>query len=130
MADFLHRVKEGIDKGVTVVTVKSKEMVGVKRARNQIGLLEDQKDNALCELGETVYQMYHQNSFNEEKIRAKCELIALVSSQIHEKEAYLKKLHLKANEALGKSFCIFCESELSACAAFCSKCGKKVEKLY
>jgi ribosomal protein L40E len=77
-------------------------------------------------LGETVYQMYLQNGFNEEKIRGKCETIALITSQIHEKEVNLEQLHLRAEVALGKSFCSSCTAELPENAMFCSKCGEKI----
>ena len=76
-------------------------------------------------MGEAVYQMYLQNSFNEEKIRNKCEAIALLGSQIHEKEVSLKQLHLRAEEALGKSFCSSCAAELQENALYCSRCGEK-----
>ena len=129
MNDFLVKVKQGIDKGVTAVSVKSKEMVEVAKIKNQLSILKGQQESAFFLLGETVYQMYLQNGFNEEKVRAKCEMIALLSSQIHEKEVDLKQLHVKAEEALGKAFCAVCESELSERAMYCSNCGEKIANL-
>jgi hypothetical protein len=126
MADFLGKVKQGIDKGVTVVSVKSKEMMEVAKIKNQLGILRDQQGSAFFVLGEIVYQMYLQNGFNEEKIRNKCEMIALLASQIQEKEVNLKELHLQAEVALGKSFCATCASELPDGAMYCSSCGEKI----
>ena len=126
MVDILDRVKQGIDKGVTVVSVKSKEMMEVARIKNQLSVLRNQQENILSGLGELVYQMYLQNTFNEEKIRNKCEVIALLASQIQEKEAALKELHFRAEVALGKSFCNTCDSELSPGAMYCSRCGEKI----
>ncbi len=125
MVDLFDRVKQGIDKGVTVVSVKSKEMMEVAKIKNQLSVLRNQRECAFSVLGELVYQMYLQNGFNEEKIRNKCELIALLISQIHEKEGDLKELHLRAKVALGKSFCTTCDSELPSGAIYCSKCGEK-----
>jgi ribosomal protein L40E len=122
-------VKQRLDKGVTVVSVKSKEMMEVAKIKNQLSVLKDQQGSAFFILGEVVYQMYLQNGFNEEKVRTKCEMIALLSSQIHEKEIDLKRLHVKAEEALGKSFCSSCESELPQRAMYCSKCGEKIEEI-
>lgn len=129
MVDFLGKVKQGIDKGVTVVSVKSKEMVEVAKIKNQLGILTNQQGRAFFVLGENVYQMYLQNGFNEEKIRNKCEMIALLGSQIHEKEVYLEQLHLRAEVALGKLFCSSCEAELPERAMYCSRCGEKIGDL-
>lgn len=126
MADFLGKVKQGIDKGVTVVSVKSKEMVEVVKIKNQLGILKNQQASAFFVLGESVYQMYLQNGFNEEKIRNKCEMIALIGSQIHEKEVNLEQLHLRTEVALGKSFCSSCTAELPESAMYCSRCGEKI----
>jgi hypothetical protein len=129
MIDFLDKVKQGIDKGVTVVSVKSKEMMEVTKIKNQLGVLRNQQASAFFVLGELVYQMYLQNSFNEEKIRNKCEFIALLGCQILEREANLQQLHLQAEVALGKSFCPSCMAELSMGAVFCSQCGEKAEDI-
>lgn len=128
MADFFDKVRQGIDKGVTVVSVKSKEMMEVAKIKNQLGALRNQQGTAFCVLGEQVYQMYLQNGFNEEKIRNKCEMIALLGSQIQEKESNLRRLHLQAEIALGKSFCPSCMAELPTGAVFCSQCGEKTEE--
>jgi hypothetical protein len=129
MADFLGKVKQGIDKGVTVVSVKSKEIMEVAKIKNQLGTLREEQERAFLILGENVYQMYMQNGFNEEKIRTKCEMITLLGSQIQEREVNLAQLHLRAEVALGKSFCTFCMAELSVGAVFCSRCGEKIAEL-
>ncbi len=129
MVDFLGKVKQGIDKGVTVVTVKSKEMVEVSKKKNQLSFLREQRGKALFEMGEMIFQMYLQNGLNEEKIRTKCETVALLGSRIMEKELELKQLHVKAEEALGKNFCTFCETELAENAIYCSKCGERVDMM-
>ncbi len=128
MVDLFDRVKQGLDKGVAVVSVKSKEMMEVVKIKNQLGVLRNQRESAFSLLGEIVYQMYLQNGFNEEKIRNKCEIIALLASQIHEKENNLRELHVRAEVALGKSFCATCESQLPPGAVYCSKCGEKIEE--
>ena len=129
MVDILDKVKQGIDKGVMVVSIKSKEMMEVAKIKNQLSVLRSQQGSAFSFLGELVYQMYLQNAFNEEKIRNKCEVIALLASQIHEKDADLKDLHLQAEVALGKNFCTTCDSELPVGAMYCSKCGEKIAEV-
>lgn len=128
MVDILNKVKHGFQQSLTTVTFRTKEIVEVARIKNQLRLLKEHKQDALCELGSGVFQMYHQNNFNEEKIRAKCEKVALFSSQIQEKELELKQLHQRTEEALGKSFCFSCESELPTHAIYCSNCGEKISE--
>lgn len=127
MVGIIEKVKQGIDKGFTVMTVKSKEMLEVARKKNQLNVLKNQKRYALFELGDLVFQMYLQNGFNEEKLRAKCEVVALLGSQVQKKENELRELHLRAEEALGKTFCNSCESVLPPDAVYCSRCGERIE---
>lgn len=128
MVDFLDKVKQRIDKGFSIVTIKSREVMEVAKKKNQINLLQNQQKNAVFELGEAVFQMYLQNGFNEEKVRTRCEIIALLGSQAREKETELRQLHVKAEEALGKSFCTFCDQELLPSAVYCSRCGERIEE--
>jgi hypothetical protein len=58
MVDLLERVKHGIDKGVTIVSTKSKEMMEATKVSNQISTLKDQKLENMQELGCTVYSLY------------------------------------------------------------------------
>lgn len=127
MADLLDKVKQGIDKGVTVVSVRSKELIEITRLKNQIGGLEEQMKKSLPELGEAVYRMYLQDGLNLDDIKAQCDAIVAMETQIREKKDELKQTRQKAQEALGKIFCANCEAELAEHAKYCSECGWKAE---
>lgn len=128
MADIIDKVKQGFDKGVAVVSVKSKELIDITRLRNQIGALEDQIRKTYPEIGETVCRMACQDGLDVALIKEKCKLVADLKVQIKEKEEELRLIRQKAQEALGKTFCASCDAELSENAKFCSFCGQKVEE--
>jgi len=58
MADFLDKLKQGLDKGITTVGVKSKEVIETRKVKGQITNLEFKKKMALEELGKTTYIRY------------------------------------------------------------------------
>ncbi len=129
MTDFFDKVKQGIGKGVTTVSVKLKGLLETQRLKAQIGKLLKQKSSSLGELGNIVYVMFQEASFDEERIKAKCETIANLDTQIKEYEEQLKQIHLKAQEALGEPKTIAicdCGAEILEGANFCSQCGKKI----
>lgn len=132
MADFFDKVKQGVGKGITTVSVRSKEMVETTRIKGQIGTFQGQRKIAIEELGNIVYTMFLKGGFDEERIKGKCEAIAGVDRQIKEKEEELTQIHLKAQQELGMpktvSVCA-CGAPIYEDTKFCGKCGKKVEVL-
>lgn len=132
MADFFDKVKQGVGKGLTTVSVKSKEMLETTKIKGQIGTLQEQKKDALEELGNIVYTMFLKGAFDEERIKGKCEVIVGLDSQTKDKEEELKQIHLKAEEALGKPKAVGicgCGAEIYDGTKFCGRCGKKVEEI-
>ena len=132
MADFFDKVKQGIGKGITTVSVKSKEAIENTKLKGQIGTLQEQKKSALEELGNIVYTMFLKGSFDEERFKGKCEAIAGIDRQIKEKEEELRQIHCKAEEALGRPKAIGicdCGAEIYEGVKFCGKCGKKVQEI-
>ena len=57
MDDFFKRIKQEIDKGITVVGAKSKEIIDTAKINTRIGELKDEKDKMLREIGMIVYKM-------------------------------------------------------------------------
>lgn len=131
MADFFDKIKQGVGKGITTVSVKSKEVFETTKLKGQIGTLQGQKREALEELGNIVYNLFLKGGFDEERInKGKCEAIAGLDRQIKEKEEELRQIHLKAEEALGRPKAISicdCGAGIYEGSKFCGKCGKKVE---
>jgi len=132
MGDFFDKAKQSIGKGITKVSVKSKEMLETTKLKGQIGTLCERKKGALEELGNVVYIMFLKNTFDQERIKAKCEAIKVLDSQIKEKEEELKEIHRKADEALGKPKVVAvcgCGADIYEGAKFCAKCGKKIGEI-
>jgi len=57
MADFLGKLKSKIDKGLSTVNVKSKELIERQKIKMQLSELEAEKNNVLLELGKLTYLM-------------------------------------------------------------------------
>ncbi|MGE5550479.1 MAG: zinc ribbon domain-containing protein [Bacteroidota bacterium] len=128
MADFLDKVKQGIDKGVNVVSVRSKEALETARLKARIGSLADRKREALEELGGIMYALYQGNPAGVcGEAKGKCEELASLDAQIREMEEALKEVHREANRDLGIPSCAACGEELAEEDKFCRKCGRKVE---
>ncbi|MCX5803451.1 MAG: zinc ribbon domain-containing protein [Proteobacteria bacterium] len=131
--DFFDKVKEGISKGVTTVSIKSKEMLEANKIKGQIDSLQKQKKGSLEELGNIIYSMFLEGKgYNEVTIKEECNVIVNLDTQISEKEEELRKVHLEAQEALGKqkvpqSVCT-CGAEIPEGIKFCGKCGKKIDE--
>lgn len=126
MADFFDKVREGLDKGVTVVSVRSKEALEAARIKSKIGDLADQKAQSLAELGSMVYASYQQGLDNlDEKAKERCVAIAAMDEEIKNKEAELRQVHLEAKKELGIPLCA-CGADLAEDDVFCRKCGQKV----
>ncbi len=132
MGDLFQKVKQGIGKGVTTASVKSREVMETTKIKSQINGLEEKKRAMLEELGSIVYTMSLKGNFDEERLKTKCSAVAALDDQIKHKEEELKEIHLKAQEALGKpkpvTVCA-CGEAIYEGTKFCGKCGVKVERL-
>jgi hypothetical protein len=58
MADFLEMLKQGLDRSITTVGVKSKELIETQKVKGQISNIEHKKRKAFEELGELIYSRY------------------------------------------------------------------------
>jgi hypothetical protein len=139
--DFFDKLKEGIDKGVKTVGVKSREMVDAMSIKNQLANLRDEKRTLLEELGRVAYAAFQAAPAADPAIREKCEGISALDQQIAEKERELEATHRKADEALAEApgpppaaapaappaVCT-CGAPLREDAKFCSACGKPLPR--
>jgi NADH pyrophosphatase NudC (nudix superfamily) len=129
MAEIFDKVKQGIGKGVTTVSVKSKEMIETTRLKGEIDALQQRKKGSLEELGNIIYTMFLHGSFEEQRLREKCEAIGDLDNLIKDKQEELHQVILKTQEILGKPVIVGkceCGAEISASAKFCGRCGKKL----
>jgi len=129
VADFFDKVKQGIGRGVTTVSVRSKEVLETTQIKSQISALQERRSDALEELGNIVYTLFVKNQSDDERVRSRCKAIADLDRQIREKEEELQVIHARAEEQLGKPAAIGrcdCGAEFQPGAKFCGKCGAKL----
>ena len=136
MADFFDKVKKGFGKGMTAVSVKSKEMLDANRVNAEIADYERKKKEALAELGTTVYAMLDAGQLDESALGATRGVIAGFDAQISEKQQELARIHAEAKQALKEaeqtmsgtsqaSHCTSCGAAITSGAKFCGSCGSQ-----
>lgn len=101
--DFFTKVKSGLNKGLRVVNIRSREVLDTVKIKNRIGSQKKKKRNALTDVGESVYKMFVQrDQFNEDRIREKCREVAKIDQQIKDLEEELEVVHTNARKELGR----------------------------
>jgi len=126
MADFIEKVKHGIDKGVNVASVKTREIRDMSRLKNQLGILCEQLKTAYSNLGEFTYDLYRVKNLDQKKLAEKCQEVEKLLEQVRQKEVEIKEIRIKSLEAMGKQLCSGCEAILPNGAKFCMGCGQKM----
>ena|ERR1700681_495136 len=137
MADFFDKLKQGLNKGMTTASVRSKELLDANRAKSQISGFEQQKQNALGELGASVCAMLDGGGIDDEALKTARAAIARLEEQIKEKQQEVARIHADAQQALAGvpqalagisqgSTCV-CGATITEGAMFCGSCGRKTE---
>jgi NADH pyrophosphatase NudC (nudix superfamily) len=131
MADLLKKLQQGIDRGLTAVTTKSKEVMETAQLRSQINNLEEEKRGRLEELGNIVYTLVTHQRLDQEHKRVieKCEALAALEKKIQEKEEGIREIQRKTQEILGQQEAqpvarCECGADLCDGMKFCGSCGK------
>ena len=138
MADFFDKLKQGLNKGVTTASVRSKEMLDANRLKSKIADCERQKKDALTELGTTVCTMLDSGHIDEDALKVAHLAIASFDAQIAEKQQELARVHSEAEQALADppkaspasdpvpSTCL-CGATLPVGTKFCGSCGRRTD---
>jgi hypothetical protein len=152
MADFFDKLRQGLNKGVTTASVRSKEMLDASRLKSKIAEYERQKKEALTELGTTVCTMLDGGDLDEGALGVARKAIASIEDQIAEKQQELARVHAEAEQALAEppqaapepplaapeppqaapeggpvsSTCV-CGASLATGARFCGSCGRSTD---
>jgi hypothetical protein len=134
MADFLDRIKGGIDRGVTALSVRSRQMVEVSRLLSQRRAVEGEMKKALEELGHLVYRLHVDGRLEAEagRIRGRCEALARREQHIGAIDEQIRAAQARAQEALSPrpvttTGSCACGVALQEAARFCGQCGRPVE---
>jgi hypothetical protein len=137
MADFFDKLKQGLNKGMTTASVRSKELLDANRVKSELSAFEQQKQNALAIFGASVCAMLDRGGIDGEALKASRAAIARLEEQINEKQQALARIHADAEQALAGaphaaeavsqgSTCV-CGAAIPAGAMFCGSCGRKTE---
>lgn len=126
MAELFNKVKQEIEKGISTVSLKSKEVLESMKIKKQMETLQEQIHITTCELGQIVYAGFSQNNPDQVPITEKCTAISALCTELKEKEAKLNLLRLETGEALGKTYCGKCKTEIAEGSQFCGQCGEKI----
>ncbi len=101
MPDFFSRLKEGVAKGVTTVSVKGKEVMETTKVKTQINALQEQVKGQQAELGQAAMPLILDGTIGDEALMARCQAIQSLEDQIRALEAQLDQIRAQSDQALG-----------------------------
>ncbi len=133
---FYNKLKEGLNRGIRIVNVRSKEAYETVLIRNRIRSLKKRRTDSVLEMGNLIYRTFkYKGKINQDLVETKCADIESIEREIEKCEEELKIVHLDADKALGSVKALVkpkvvatceCGAEIYEGAAYCSKCSKKV----
>lgn len=131
MADFFDKLKDKLDEGISTLSAKSKGAIELSRLRNQLRILEKEKDDRLRDLGRLVYDMVRLDKYHPQEVREFCLKIGEVDRQIVLVVEEIKKTQALSSQSGQESFITTCDcgAGLSAKQKFCGGCGRDVSAL-
>jgi hypothetical protein len=104
MENFMNRLKKEIDRGVTIVGAKSKELLETTKIKSRISDLNTQKQQSLEEIGKLTYQMFSNPNYDGgTAIQDKCRFVAGLEEEIQLKEDELEKIRQATDESIHKT---------------------------
>ena len=135
--DLYGRLKSGVNKGLKIVNIRSKEAYGTILIKNRLRSLKKRRRDCALDMGNTVYRSYkYKGEINQDSIMVKCAEIEEIEHKMDECEEELRLVHLNAQKALGSlkalakpAVIAFCEcgAEVTRGSQFCPECSNKVD---
>jgi len=133
---FFNKVKEGLNRGIRIVNVRSKEAYDTVLIKNRIRSLKKRRTDSVLEMGNIIYRTFkYKGKINQDLVETKCTDIESIEREIEKCEDELKVIHLDANKALGNVKALVKPRVVSTCecgaqiyegATYCAGCSKKV----
>ena len=143
MADILDtrelysRLKTGVNRGLRIVNIRSKEAYGTILIKNRLRALRNKRRDCALDMGNSVYRLYkYKGEISEESIKLKCSQIENIELEMDKCEEELRLVHLNAEKELGTLKALAkpaviaiceCGGELTQGSKYCSACSKKVD---
>lgn len=135
MADFLEKLKKGVNDGAAIASIKSKNLIEITKLKNQISTLEGKKKDQIEELGAHYYRGYRSESLGTAEVRITiktvCEAIASIDASVREKEETIKIIQQEEEAMVNSMKTITCQCGeiIKPGTLFCKRCGTKVESM-
>lgn len=145
MADFFDKVKKGLNKGTTVIGVKSSTMIETNKIKSEISSLKKEKNEIFTAIGEQIYKMRKEGNVDLDSVYSTLDRIFEIDNTMVERENAIEELVRKQEETLQaleeedpkevhhegnhtpKEIVICeCGAKLKHDTMFCAQCGKKV----
>ncbi|MCZ6468449.1 MAG: hypothetical protein O7C70_02840 [Candidatus Dadabacteria bacterium] len=133
---FFNKFKEGLNRGIRIVNVRSKEAYDTVLIRNRIRSLKKRRTDSVLEMGNMIYRTFkYKGRINQDTVKTKCADIENIEREIEKCEEELNIIHINADKALGSVKALVKPTVVSTCecgaeiyegAAYCAKCSKKV----
>jgi hypothetical protein len=131
MADFLDKVKSGINKGVATVSTGSKTVIEKSKINSTVKTLEEEKQQLIKLMGQKALEYFEGNGGAEPMQYSLVEnfiaQIKLREQSIEENQGKLKELDAEMDKIVGNAnitvACPKCGHENNSSAKFCVKCG-------
>jgi predicted patatin/cPLA2 family phospholipase len=133
---FFNKFKEGLNRGIRIVNVRSKEAYDTVLIRNRIRSLKKRRTDSVLEMGNMIYRTFkYKGRINQDTVKTKCADIENIEREIEKCEEELNIVHINADKALGSVKALAKPTVVSTCecgaeiyegAAYCAKCSKKV----
>lgn len=137
MGYLYNKFKDGLNRGIRILNIRSKEAYDVMVIKNRIRTLNKRRSESVLDMGNTIYRTFkYKGSINQEIIEAKCTDIENIEKEIQKCEQELEFVHLNADKALGSVKALVKPKVVSTCecgaqilegAAYCSQCSRKVQ---
>ncbi len=133
---LFNKFKEGVNRGLKILNVRSKEAYDTVLIRNRIRSLRKRREDTVLEMGNALYRTFkYKGTINQEIVETKCKDIENVEKEIEKCEQELEFVHLNADKALGSVKALVKPKVVSVCecgadifegAQYCAQCSKKV----
>ena len=130
------KFKDGINKGLKILNIRSKEAYDVVVVKNRIRTLKKRRTESVLDMGNMLYRTYkYKGAINQDIVESRCSDIEEIEKEIEKCEQELELVHLNADKALGSVKALVKPNVVSTCecgaeiyegAAYCSQCSKKL----
>lgn len=118
--DFFDQVAKKISSGTNIASKKADELIAAAELKMTISRLENDIDDAIYQLGESVYNYYISNNGTPvNEIQMKCREIQRMYQSI-------SKLRKNYNAYKGLYGCKYCGATIEEGNIYCPNCGNKI----